>query len=211
MIDIPPHHESFFPNDPRVCTYEASPLIAALVAEIRADRTGGSHLRQKFHYLAELMGRNWLAERGETIRPTVIGIPRSGVPMSEGLHQFFFSQPLIQANLGFHRNMQISPLTLPRTIDGNEFIVVDSVVLTGQTLLEVLDCLRTQRSSAEVTIFAALASPEGVRRVIDRFPNVQFQIAMMESHTCSHWNPHTYRLTKTMPNMGNFGELVSRP
>jgi len=211
MIDRPTQNEHIFPRDPRVRTYECFPQVKDLVEAIRADRVGGEPLRQRFRALAQIMGTNWLDEK-EHPQPfsTIIGIPRSGIPMAEGLRQIIPFQAMIQANLGLNRNLTAAPLDLGRSDYGNDFVLADSVIFSGRTLLEILECLREQNDAANITIFAALASPEGLERVLRRYPDINFQIAQIEPHTRSYWDHQLYRVVTTMSGVGNFGQLVSR-
>ena len=62
---------------------------------------------------------------------------------------------------------------------GKTVIIVDPMVATGGSLCDAIDVIRA-KGAAKIKTLNILASPEGIARVRDRFPDVEIHIAQID-------------------------------
>jgi len=195
-------------SDPRVFPHGDVPGVHPLIEKIRADRTGGYPIRKRLKALGIIMGGRWLedGEKGQD-RTTLISVPRSGIPLSEGLYHLLPSCPYIQANCGLCRDPGKPLLPFEKLKNSGKFVIVDSVIFTGATIIQFLNALE----GAKITIFAAVVAPNGVKNILSQTKNdIEIHFGESESGTKTGWDPHFYRVRTSMANIGNIGYLVSR-
>jgi len=105
-------------------------------------------------------------------KPLVVPILRAGIGMLDGM-----SRLLPMADVGFvgmardEDTLMAATYAnrLPQELHGREVFLLDPMLATGGTLVTVIEMLRG-RGAATVTAICLLASPEGLRRVDEAFP-----------------------------------------
>ena len=105
-------------------------------------------------------------------RPLIVPVLRAGIGMLDGMTRL-----LPMADVGFvgmvrdEESLQASTYAdrLPADLTGREVFVLDPMLATGGTLVTVIGML-AKRGAAAVTAICLLASPEGLARVEEAFP-----------------------------------------
>jgi len=198
-------------SHPRLKICSDLPGIDSLLSSIRADRSGGEPLRQNISAVAEIMGRDWVSENYPGRAGTIIGIPRSGVPMGNGLNAVFPGYDYLLSNDGGNRDEGQPILPNNLSINGPNLLVTDSVIVTGRTVALTLSAALSKASSLErVTVFAAFASAGGLINLLKIFPELEINIGSI-ARTKQHWDVHRWKSSLTLEGIPNLGELVSRP
>jgi uracil phosphoribosyltransferase len=115
--------------------------------------------------------------------PVLIGILRAGIPFMQGFINFFD-----QSDCGFigayreegNENIKINmEYAATPVLRAKEVIIVDPMLATGSSLIQVLRNKVCQEMPLNVHIAAVIASPEGIENVINYFRNetsVSFKI-----------------------------------
>lgn len=106
-------------------------------------------------------------------RPLIVPVLRAGIGMLDGMTRL-----LPMADVGFvgmvrdEESLQASTYAdrLPADLTGREVFVLDPMLATGGTLVTVIGML-AKRGAAAVTAICLLASPEGLARVEEAFPD----------------------------------------
>jgi hypothetical protein len=193
----------------RVCA--DIPGLFPLLSAISTDRTGGVLLRRNISAIGEIMGRDWRSENSTGGGGAIIGIPRSGTPLSNGLQAAFPGYAHMLSNDGGTRD-EGQPI-LPHDLVLNEpsILIADSVIVTGTTVALTLSAaLSRARSVKRIVVFSAFAAIDGVENLFDVFPGIEINIGAF-APTRRNWDTHRWRTTLTLSGIPNFGELVSRP
>lgn len=197
-------------SHPRLKICSDLPGINPLLSSIRADRSGGGPLRQNISAVAEIMGRDWASENYPGRNGTIIGIPRSGVPMSDGLNAVFPGYDYLLSNDGGNRDEGQPILPDDLSINGSNLLVTDSVIVTGRTVALTLSAaLSKARSIERATVFAAFASVGGLINLLEIFPQLEINVGAL-ARTKQHWDVHRWQSSLTLEGIPNLGELVSR-
>lgn len=196
------------------------PLVAHKLSVLRDENTSGNHFRQAVKELALL--ESYEATRhlkthkvqvktpitettcdsihGE--EPVIVPILRSGLAMLDALLELIPTAPV--AHLGMYRDEEtripheyyakFPPVTATR-----QAIVIDPMLATGGSLTAALAALR-KRGVEDIVAMVIVASPEGVRAVLEADPKVHlFTCALDEGLT-----PEAF----ITPGLGDAGDRI---
>lgn len=199
-------------SHPRLKICSNLPGLSHLLTSVQYDRSGGEPLRRNMTAIAEIIGREWRSENSRGGNGVIIGVPRSGVPMSDGLKTVFPEYNYLLSNSGANQDANQPILPSDLTFNGStNLLIADSVIVTGGTIAEIL---RTAQSGTisfnQIAVFAAFASTEGVTTLLKIFPELKIDIGSFVS-TKQNWDFYRWKSHLTLDGMPNFGELVSRP
>ena len=175
------------------------PGVPKLISEIRSDRTGGQPLRDRFYSLGQIIGGHWLQSYPTEDNGVIIGIPRSGIPMSKGLSDLLPDYQYFVANGG----------AITEHDQPNYILIVDSVIVTGTTIKEIVERLPFNGEPNKLFVISAVSHQDGISRLLSLYPNLKLYVGEVETEIVTQWDPHCYRLKKTIPNIGDIGRLVS--
>jgi hypothetical protein len=193
----------------KICT--DLPGINPLLSLIKTDRNGGEALRQNIFATAEIMGRRWQSENCPERNGMIIGIPRSGIPMSDGLRAVFSKYNYCSSNDG--ANKDVDQPVLPDDLNFDSvanLLIADSVIVTGATVTQTLKAaLSKARSIDRIAVFSVFASADGIMNLFDVFPGLEINIGSF-AKTKQHWDIHRWKLSTTLEGIPNIGQLVSR-
>lgn len=194
-----PENFSYRHNCERLVTFDHQILTRQLLYKIRSEGSGGPQLVDEIRTLAAIIGQSWLhtynrcdsvIEDGPygqierpviTNPPTIIGIPRGGVPMAEGVSMVSPDSQLLFTNAGKNKdpNKRLLPENLPTKT--SHIIICDTVVGTGDTVANTIQELSIFFPTINISLFSAIASEVGTRRLSNEFPNLTIYAACLES------------------------------
>lgn len=195
-------------SHPHLINCRDLPGVDRVLTDIRSDKIGGQLLRQNLMRFGQTMGDFY---RRQEIG-AIIGLPRSGVPISSGLSISLPGYTYILANTGANRKNDVS--IFPAELKFNEtdgLLIADAVIVTGKTILSTIDSLLSIGGSANrISVFTAFASEFGVETLLRIFPEITIFIGEFVK-TKQHWDPHRWKISLTLDGIPNIGALVSRP
>lgn len=188
--------------------------VSSLVSAICSDRIGGEPLRQNITSLAQAMGQTWKSQTvfEQDDNGVVIGIPRGGVHMGNGLHNLVPHYTHIDANQGLQRVADKPVVSLDHIgAQAKHVLIGDTALFTGRTVAKTLEAVSTQVSpETHILVFIAIAYLPGIMQLVARFPHVDFSVAHVETETRPVYNPQYWRVFQTLANVGDIGQLVSK-
>lgn len=172
------------------------PLMAHKITHLCDVTTGTKEFREIVNELAMLMGYEALkdvkTEKIEIQAPlskflspivaepvTIVPILRAGLGMVEGLISLFPNARV--GHIGLYRDEEtLQPheyyCKLPTdTLDG-QVLVVDPALATGGSVEAAVTFIKA-RGFKNIKILALIASPEGIKRVVDAHPDVRIYVA----------------------------------
>lgn len=148
-----------------------------------------------------------LAEtEGELLQdfPVLATVLRAGLPFHQGFLNYFDQSP--SAFVAAYRieatsrvEVQVDYLAAPR-LDGRVLILADPMLATGKSLALTYRAMLRFGRPRQVHIAAVIASPEGVRHVMQEVPEAQLWLAALDDHL----NEHAY----IVPGLGDAGDLA---
>jgi uracil phosphoribosyltransferase len=118
-------------------------------------------------------------------RLVIVPILRAGLGMAQGLHELVPSAR--EGHIGLHRDPATRQVVeylvkLPEA-DGRQFILVDTMLATGNSAVHAADALnRHGVDDAQIRFLALVAAPEGVRRFHTVHPRIPIYLAALDSH-----------------------------
>jgi len=177
-----------------------APEVSRLISEIRLDRKGGQPLRDRLYHLGQIMGNCWQNYNPLMDNGIIVGIPRSGIPMSKGLSSLLPSYPYYLVNNvnGWESNEE------PDCI-----LIVDSVIVTGETMSEAVKKLANGQKKSDLFIFSAVASESGIRRLLWFYPNLKIYVGE-RAEIIYRFDHYRRRQVATLEGFGNIGSLISK-
>lgn len=107
--------------------------------------------------------------------PVIVPILRAGLGMLDAVLEMIPSAPV--AHLGMYRNEEThEPIEyyakMPGYIHERQVLLIDPMLATGGSLIAALHALR-QRGVKDIVAMVIVASPEGVKAVLDADPDVR--------------------------------------
>ncbi|WMS45341.1 uracil phosphoribosyltransferase (plasmid) [Acuticoccus sp. MNP-M23] len=125
----------------------------------------------------------------------VVPIMRSGLILAEGFRSV--AKPIRTGHLGFSRvdpeTYEVEPylVALPDLV-GRKFIVLDTVIATGHTMCKAVEIMHDdcEIEFENIVVASVLITPEGQRRIAERYPAVKVFATSMEDGLDS--NNHVY-------------------
>ena len=134
--------------------------------------------------------------------PVIVPILRAGLGMLDAVLEMIPSAPV--AHLGMYRNEEThEPIEyyakMPGYIHERQVLLIDPMLATGGSLIAALHALR-QRGVKDIVAMVIVASPEGVKAVLDADPDVRlFACALDEA-----LNNDAY----IVPGLGDAGDRI---
>lgn len=134
--------------------------------------------------------------------PVIVPILRAGLGMLDAVLEMIPSAPV--AHLGMYRNEEThEPIEyyakMPGYIHERQVLLIDPMLATGGSLIAALHALR-QRGVKDIVAMVIVASPEGVKAVLDADPDVRlFACALDEA-----LNDDAY----IVPGLGDVGDRI---
>lgn len=168
------------------------PLVQNNLTRLRDERTVSSEFRRLVSEVATLMiyeATRTLAVEEVTVRTPVarahgtrlkkpvllVPILRAGLGMLDSILQLIPGARV--GFIGLKRDEEtLEAVTyhqsLPESVAGHEVIVLDPMLATGGSALAALELL-AKRGARRVRVVNLLAAPEGIRAVLERFPETR--------------------------------------
>lgn len=134
--------------------------------------------------------------------PVIVPILRAGLGMLDAVLEMIPSAPV--AHLGMYRNEEThEPIEyyakMPGYIHERQVLLIDPMLATGGSLIAALHALR-QRGVKDIVAMVIVASPEGVKAVLEADPDVRlFACALDEA-----LNDDAY----IVPGLGDAGDRI---
>jgi uracil phosphoribosyltransferase len=175
------------------------PLVAHLVASLRARETRPPEFRRLVHTLSLLVAQEALADleltdrRVETPlgpcdcrvladRLTIVPILRAGLGMSEALIELIPEAEVW--HLGMYRDeATLRPMEyynkLPKRLEVTRALLVDPMLATGGSAVHACDLLK-RAGVRRISLLALIAAPEGVARMNEAHPDVPIHVAALD-------------------------------
>jgi uracil phosphoribosyltransferase len=138
-------------------------------------------------------------------QPVLGTILRAGLPFHQGFMNFFDQSPsaFITAYRKVKRGgsfvINIDHISTPN-LDGKIFILCDTMLATGQSIVEVCKQLMAQYTIKELHIAAVIASTEGVEHVRANLPKVNLWLCAVDDELTSK--------AYIVPGLGDAGDLA---
>ncbi len=188
-----------------------SPRIEELGNSICQNRLGGEIFRDELHEVGILMGKGLPldAQQAESESAMIIGIPRGGVPLAEGVKQSLPNAQLFFTNDGKNAD-PYRPLLALDTPEGypNLILIIDTVVDLGSTDERTVREAYSQFPNSTISIISLITSVDGAFRLENTFPNLKHYTAIVEKET--RWIELSKNINRRIiPKIGDVGELVS--
>ncbi|MDB5115235.1 MAG: uracil phosphoribosyltransferase [Mucilaginibacter sp.] len=138
-------------------------------------------------------------------QPVLGTILRAGLPFHQGFMNFFDQSPsaFITAYRKIKRNgsfvINIDHISTPN-LDGKIFILCDTMLATGQSIVEVCKQLMAQYAIKELHIAAVIASTEGIEHVRANLPKANLWLCAVDDEMTSK--------AYIVPGLGDAGDLA---
>ena len=196
------------------------PLIKHKLTHLRNEDTGPDAFRRLVREMSYMLAyevtrdlptenvtiRTPLAQISSPVitgkKQCIVSILRAGNGMLDGVLEL-----LPAATVG-HIGLYRDPATLepveyyfkvPEDIAGRMVIVVDPMLATGNSAVAAIDRLK-QLGVTALELVCLLAAPKGVRRMLERHPDVTITVAALDDHL----NDHGY----IVPGLGDAGDRI---
>lgn len=187
---------------PRVRTLDHA-LAASWVTELRSTSTTAARFRRLVARLAGALAWEALtAEPTDTCevetpltttvgvrladaQPIVVPVLRAGVWMVDAVLDLVPEASVAMVGMARDEHTLVASAyldKLPASVDGRRVLLLDPMLATGGSLVEVGERLLTHGTPDHVTVLALLAAPEGLARVTGRFPEWDLVVAAVDDH-----------------------------
>ena len=196
------------------------PLIRHKLGLLRKESTSTSEFRMLAKEVARLltyeatknlptekkMVKGWAGQvevdylAGKMI--TIVPILRAGLGLMDGVLDMVPGAKI--SVLGMYRNEEtLEPVEyykkLARRIDQRVAIILDPMLATGGSLIAAIDVLKKE-GCKQICSLNLVAAPEGVKAVLDKYPDVEIYAAALDDHL----NEHGY----IIPGLGDAGDRI---
>ena len=196
------------------------PLIRHKLGLLRKESTSTSEFRMLAKEVARLltyeatknlptekkMVKGWAGQvevdylAGKMI--TIVPILRAGLGLMDGVLDMVPGAKI--SVLGMYRNEEtLEPVEyykkLARRIDQRVAIILDPMLATGGSLIAAIDVLKKE-GCKQICSLNLVAAPEGVKAVLDKYPDVEIYAAALDDHL----NEHGY----IVPGLGDAGDRI---
>lgn len=133
---------------------------------------------------------------------TIVPILRAGLGLMDGVLDMVPGAKI--SVLGMYRNEEtLEPVEyykkLARRIDQRVAIILDPMLATGGSLIAAIDVLKKE-GCKQICALNLVAAPEGVKAVLDKYPDVEIYAAALDDHL----NEHGY----IIPGLGDAGDRI---
>jgi uracil phosphoribosyltransferase len=137
-------------------------------------------------------------------QPVLFTILRAGIPLYDGLLSVFdnadsgfvasFRQHTEDGNFNINQQYLSSP-----SIQGKDIIVCDTMLASGSSFIEAINQITKQETPKSIHIVAVIASPQGVERLKQEYPEAHIWVASIDEDL----NNKGY----IVPGLGDAGDL----
>ncbi|KOA18365.1 uracil phosphoribosyltransferase [Clostridium homopropionicum DSM 5847] len=178
-------------------TQIAHPLVLHKLSIIRDKETGSKDFRELVEEVAMLMAyevtRDFPLEEVEIETPicktkckmlagkkvAIVPILRAGLGMVPGMLKLIPAAKV--GHIGLYRDEEtLKPVEyfckLPQDIKEREIIVTDPMLATGGSAIDAINSLK-DRGAGNIRLMCLIASPEGIKAVMDAHPDVDIYVA----------------------------------
>ena len=196
------------------------PLILHKLAFIRDKNTGSKDFRELVEEVAMLIAyevtRDLQVEEIEIETPicktkckvlagkkvAIVPILRAGLGMVDGMLRLIPAAKV--GHIGLYRDEEtLKPVEyfckLPQDIGERDVIVTDPMLATGGSAIDAITLLK-EKGAKNMKLMCLIASPEGVKSVMDTHPDVDIYVAGMDEKL----NEHGY----IVPGLGDAGDRL---
>ncbi len=196
------------------------PLISHKISILRAERTGSKQFRELIEEIAMLMGyealRDLPTEEVSIKTPittakvkmiagkklAIVPILRAGLGMVSGMLSLVPSAKV--GHIGLYRDeVTLEPheyyCKLPADIEDRLVILLDPMLATGGSGVAAIDFIK-QKGCKNIKFMSIIAAPEGIKKISDAHPDVQFYCACVDEKL----NEHGY----IVPGLGDAGDRI---
>ena len=141
-------------------------------------------------------------ERIKGKKVTVVPILRAGIGMLDGFTDMIPGAKV--SVVGMFRNEEtLEPVEyyvkLAKDIDQRAAMILDPMLATGGTLMATIELLK-KAGCKKISGLFLVAAPEGVKKVLDKYPDVELYAAALDERL----NEHGYIL----PGLGDAGDKI---
>ncbi len=113
----------------------------------------------------------------------IVSVLRASIPFVNGMLKvidyaevgFVAAKRVEEGNVGpdYAMKVEIPYIKLPNKLSGYYVIIADPMFATGSTMLEVISKVKERGEPKKVIIASVIATEVGVRRVLERYPDVR--------------------------------------
>jgi uracil phosphoribosyltransferase len=218
----------------KIYTLDHLPRMQGLLSAVRTDTVGGEPFRASLKNIGSILAGEYkrlfqtpAQETGHrqskslptTVfpAPLIIGIPRGGTPLAEGVLSALPNASYFLTNAGDERdsNQPLFPKTFTTDSTSQDILIVDTVVGSGGTVLRHLEALKEMNidTSARIFLLSTIALSDyqgyGLRGLFSYYPDLTVITGCLEKK--AEWKDrhngeeeHLY-----VHGIGSVGDLVS--
>ena len=133
---------------------------------------------------------------------TIVPILRAGLGLMDGVLDMVPGAKI--SVVGLYRNEEtLEPVEyyvkLAKSMDKRIALILDPMLATGGSMVATIDLLRRQKCPC-IRALTLVCAPEGVKRVLDAYPDVEIYTASLDSHL----NEKGY----IIPGLGDAGDRI---
>lgn len=190
----------------------SSPQLKKLSELLCLDRKGGKTFRDNLLSAGMLLGRGLkdITSKVNEKFIAVIGIPRGGISLAEGI-----CKSIPKSNLFYTNDGRNSDSKKPLLLQSNFFqkcqliIVADTVVDLGTTAERTLRFLAQNYTESIIVLVSLITSVDGAYRLEKTFSNLEHYTSIIEKNII--WVEIAKNINRRMlPIIGDIGDLVSK-
>jgi len=190
----------------------SSPKLEELCELLCLDRKGGGAFRDNLLNAGLLLGKGLKDLTSEFNKKliAVIGIPRGGILLAEGICRSIPKSSLFYTNDGKNSDPKKTLLLHKNFLQKCQLIiVVDTVVDLGTTAERTLRFLVQNYKENVIILISLITSVDGAYRLEKTFPKLSHYTSMIEKKTL--WIKVTKNINRRIiPKIGDVGELTSK-
>ena len=113
---------------------------------------------------------------------TLVPILRAGLGMVEGILQLLPNAKV--GHLGVYRNEEtLKPVyyyaKMPMNVAESQVFITDPMLATGGSMIYTIDYLK-EKGVKNITMLCIIGAPEGIKKVIEKHPDVDLYIAAID-------------------------------
>lgn len=186
-----------------VYTIEDSPYLMEVLTELRDKETDSIAFRKGLVKFGRFMGYEIIKTmdtekviietpleetEGVVVRDrknvVIITVLRAAVPMMEGLVKVFEHARIgiVSAVRGKapEFKVEMNYIKIPHISDEDTVIIVDPMIATGSTLIEVISELKKYGEPKRIIVAGILGAPEGISKIKEKFPDVEIFVGKVD-------------------------------
>jgi len=167
----------------------SNPQIKRLSKLICQDRKGGKMFRENIFNAGILLGMGLgdLTSKIDRDRIAVIGIPRGGTPLAEGICKSIPKSKIFYTNDGKNNNSKKPLLKYDDSLKKCQLIILaDTVVDLGVTAERTIRFLIQNYTRSAILLVSLITSLDGAYRLEKTFPKINHYTSMVEKNTNSY-------------------------